>query len=65
MKNERTFEENQERFGMQLFCIILAIVFGIWLIDTIQAELRFKAFETRYCFQENVDGSLYHYECEK
>ncbi len=63
MKNQETFEESQEKFVTQLVIVVVIILMAIWLIDSIQWEA--KVMSVHYCFQEQTDGSLYHYVCEK
>lgn len=36
-----------------------------WWLFVVVPNYEKKVMEIEYCFQENMDGTLYHYECEK
>lgn len=55
---------NNDNLGFILFmCMFVGACFGFILWNSDQRVKR--AMETDWCFQEKVDGSFYHYECEK
>lgn len=45
-----------------LICMILFIFLFVFIYSKYEDS---KIMKINYCFQENMDGSLYHYVCKK
>lgn len=44
--------------------ILVLLFLGVRALFRVASEREQKAMDTEYCFVENADGSLYHYECQ-